>query len=321
MKDSQEVQEVRVPTTVKHLTQFYLDKYDMDFEIISVPDNIVIEGEEIKSDYFSLINTKTKEKINAVKGGYTISQNRDVMEMVLMGIRGFDDTLEVSTFANINGGRKTFIQLEIQGETFVPRPDGTHDVITRYITILDSNDGSSSLSIGIGDRTASCLNQFFYFYKAGELKFRHSASITDKIKAIPHLLKMAMAESFKMGELYKEFETVKVSRLLAQDALVTKLLGHNRLSEDIKGKALSNMTELYNNLDDQMNDKGDNLWGLHSGVTKWTTYTKQAPNRRVDPKNDKEYNPGRVESALSGTNYRVNQESLKFCIEHIKVMS
>jgi hypothetical protein len=311
MKNQNEVQEVKVPTTIKDLTQFYLDKYDMDFEIVSVEDKMMYDGQEVKSDYFSLINTKTMEKINAVKGGYTISQNRDVMEMVLMGIRGFDDTLEVSRFSNLNGGRKTFIQLQIQGETFVPRPDGTHDVVTRYITILDSNDGSSSLSIGVGDKTASCANQFFYFYKAGELKFRHSASITDKIKAIPHLLKLAMAESFKMGELYKEFETCKVSRVEAQNALVTKLLGHNRLSDDIKGKALSNMEQLYFELDDQMNDKGDNLWGLHSGVTKWTTYSKQAPKR----------DNGRVESQLSGTNYRVNQDSLKFCINYMDTMT
>lgn len=318
-----EIKEVKIPTTIKHLTQFYLEKYDMDFNIVAIPDIITFEGKTVKSDYFSLINDRTLEKINAVKGGYTISQNRDVMEMVLMGIRDFDDTLEVARFSNINGGRKTLIQLQIEGEILMPKPDGTHDLITRYITILDSNDGSSSLSIGIGDVTASCDNQFFYFYKEGELKFRHSASIIEKIKAIPHLLKMAMAESFKMSKLYIEMETAKIPRILSQNALVLELLGHNRLTTDkeIKGKALSNMEELYTNLDDQMNDKGDNLWGLHSGVTRWTTHKKQAPNRRVDKTDLSEYNPGRMESILSGTNYRVNQASLEFCIKYLDEMS
>jgi hypothetical protein len=315
------VVKMKVPTTVQHLTQFYLDKYDMDFNIVAIADKIELEGQAVKSDYFSLVNSKTLEKINSVKKGYTISQNRDVMEMVLMGIRGFDEDLEVSRFANINGGRKTFIQLKVEQETLIPRPDGTHDVITRYITILDSNDGSSSLSIGIGDRTASCDNQFFYFYKDGEMKFRHSASITEKINAIPSLLKLAMGESFRMGELYIEMETAKVDRITAQNALVTELLGHCRLDKDITGRALNNMTELYANLDHQMNDKGNNMWGLHSGVTRWTTYTKQAPNRRVNPKDLSEYNPGREESLLSGSNYKANQISLNFCKDYMDRMS
>lgn len=307
-----ETQEIKVPSLVKQLAQLLLEKHDMDFEIKAVEDKIELDGVAVKSDYFSLINTKTLEKINAVKGGYTISQNKEVIEMVLMAIQEFDN-LEVSKFVSLNGGRKTFIQLKIEGETFIPRPDGTNDIITRYITILDSNDGSSSLSIGIGDRTASCDNQFFYFYKNGDLKFRHSASITEKIKAIPHLLKLALAESFKMSELYKEFEATKISRLTAQHALVKELLGHNRLEieeKEIKGKALSNMEQLYFELDDQMNDKGDNLWGLHSGVTKWTTYSKQAPNR----------DNGRIESAVSGTNYRVTQKSLEFMTNYLNEM-
>ena len=51
-----------------------------------------------------------------------------------------------------------------------------------------------------------------------------------------------------------------------------------------------------------MNDKGENLWGLHSGVTRWTTHDKSAPRREN----------GRVESLIVGTNYKVNQSSLEF---------
>jgi glycerol-3-phosphate dehydrogenase len=74
------------------------------------------------------------------------------------------------------------MQLEIEGIGKV-----NDDVIKRYITILDSNDGSMSLSIGIGDLTLSCTNQFARFYAKSDARFRHSA-IADKIKTIPFVI-------------------------------------------------------------------------------------------------------------------------------------
>ena len=292
--------EFKVPQKVQDLAQFYLTKYDMDYEIVKIPDAITLEGQPVKSTYHNLVNTKTMEKINAVKVSYTISQTREVLEMVLMGMEQFAG-LEVERFDDLHGGRKTFIQLKIQGDALIPRPDGSMDTITRYVTILDSNDGTSSLSIGIGDKTASCANQFFQFYKAGEMRFRHSASIQEKIKALPTYIELALSESMRMVNLYKEFESTKITRSLAQDALVTEILGHNK-HDDIKGKAKSNMDTLYRELNKEMNDKGDNLWGLHSGVTRWTTHSKQAPKRRN----------GRIESSMTSTNYKVNQKSLAF---------
>jgi len=51
--------------------------------------------------------------------------------------------------------------------------------------------------------------------------------------------------------------------------------------------------------------KGQNVWGLHSGVTRWTTHSKSAPRREN----------GRIESAMLSTNYRTNQESFKFALD------
>ena len=76
------------------------------------------------------------------------------------------------------------------------------DIIQRNITIIDSNDGSSGLSVGVGDLTMSCSNQFFQFYKKG-MKFRHTASIEDKIKALPSLIGDALGQSLRLIETYK----------------------------------------------------------------------------------------------------------------------
>ena len=109
-------------------------------------DLLAPEMVEHKTPYFGLFNSKSGECINSVKEGYTISQNDEVVEMVLRGIEPFSDKLNVSFGGSLNGGRKVFLQLKVEGKSKVG-----NDTLIQYITIIDSNDGSTSLSIGISD--------------------------------------------------------------------------------------------------------------------------------------------------------------------------
>jgi hypothetical protein len=298
-----------VPQPIIDKSEAILRIHRMDYKVAMLPSYVkhefIVDGEpftrEIKSPDFGLLNLKTMQVLNQVKEGYYVSQNSEVMEMVLMGLEGFDG-LRITKCADLFGGRKIFIQIAIEGDTLLPRPDGKYDRITRYITIIDSKDGSTKLSVGIGDSTASCDNQFWQFYKQGNAKFLHSSSLEQKMEEIPNLIQYALLRSVRMGELYEEFVSTPVSRELAMDAMAEQLLGYNAKYDDITPRAMSNMNKLYGEMKSEMIDKGDNLWGLHSGVTKWTTHSKAAPNRPM----------GREESAMSGTNYKVNQKSLDF---------
>lgn len=264
--------------------------------------------ESIPSEYYGLLNTKSGNIINTVKAGYTVTQNDEIIETVLRGMKGFGE-LSVQKAGSINDGRKVFIQLAIEGMSKVG-----NDSIKRYVTILDSNDGTSGLCIGIGDLTMSCQNQFFKFYKRGEAKFRHTATIADKVKTIPSLIQLALSESMQLIQLYNKFQSTPVSRELA-NKLVNEIFGFDRTSSvkelsEISTKSTNAMESLYRNIEDQTNDKNWNLWGLHSGVTRWTTFDKSAPQREN----------GRLESIMTGTNYNTNQKSFEFCIKQLELV-
>jgi hypothetical protein len=152
---------------VKNKVNEILVAHNLDFRI---------EKEQLLSatgkatPFYGLFNDKTGECINSVKEGYTVSQNDEVVELVLNGMQGFGE-LSVSKAGALNGGRKVFIQLGIDGMSLVG-----DERIKRYVTIIDSNDGSTGLSVGIGELVMSCQNQFFKFYKSGQSKLRHTAS-------------------------------------------------------------------------------------------------------------------------------------------------
>lgn len=285
-----------------------LKENGLDFDIVKVPMiGHVPMGETtmpIETDYFGLYNTKIGKIIHSVKGSYTVSQNRDILEMVLKGAEPFGE-LSVAKAGSLHDGRKIFIQLGIDGFS-----DVGNDKVKRYITIIDSNDGSSGLSVGIGDFTMSCSNEFYKFNKAGTMRAMHKSSIDAKIKELPYLIKGALKESMRMIKMYNDFKSTEVSRTLANE-MVNHLLGYDRTSPDsvlneLKTRSMNMMDSLYNCIETEMNGKGNNLWGLHSGVTRWTTHEKSAPRREN----------GRLESLMMGTNYRVNQKSLNFCLEN-----
>ncbi len=265
----------------------------------------LVEGiQDIKTPYFGLLNSKTGEIINTVKSGYTISQNSEIIEMVLRGIAPFGDVLSVHKAGSFNGGRKMFMQLAIEGLSKV----GV-DTIKKYVTIIDSNDGSTGLCVGVSDVTLSCSNQFHYFYKNGQAKMRHTASLEQKIREIPSLIQLALDQSMQLVDTYNQFASVSVSDNDAHN-LVKELVGVSKLSSandlsDASTRTINAMEKLYEMIRIEMAQKGKTVWGLHSGTTRWTTHEKSAPKR----------DNGRIESGMLSTNYRVNQKSLEFAKE------
>jgi hypothetical protein len=274
----------------------------LDFNIEKLPLYADAGVSMVKSPYYGLLNTKSGNVINTVKEGYTVSQNRDLVELVLQGIESFKGDVSVQKGGSINDGRKIYLQLKIQGYSKVG-----NDNIEKYITILDSNDSSAGLSVGIGDLTLSCSNQFYKFNKASTAKFMHSASLKERILTIPSIIENALAASMRQIELYKKFQSTEVSRDLASK-LVLEVLGFDKihtpeLITEKSTRSLNSMESLYEHLEKEMNDKGDNLWGLHSGITSYTTHSLSVPRR----------DNGRVESLMSGSGYNMNQKSLAFC--------
>lgn len=292
-------------SNIKTQTQEILSAHGLDFTIEKAP-MVAIDkqGNQVASPYFGLINSKSNEVINTVKEGYTVSQNHEIVEMVLRGMERFGDKLTVSKAGSLNGGRKVYMQLAIEGMSKV-----ADDIIKRYVTIIDSNDGSTSLSIGIGDLTMSCQNQFAKFYKSGDAKFRHTATLEQKLRTIPMLIETALNVSLRQVDIYRQFVNTPVSQRLAHE-MVKYVLGYDReitsmeVLSDKSTRAINTMDKLYAHIEKEMAQKGQNVWGLHSGITSFTTHEMSTPKR----------DNGRIESTLIGNAYNMNQKSLKFAM-------
>ena len=283
-------------------TSSIIEKYGLDFRISKHP-MVAIDkgGNQIVSPFFGLINERTGEVINTCKAGYTVSQNEDVIDLVLKGIQQFQGDLSVSKAGSIHGGRRVFLQLALNGLTKIG-----NDSIVRYITVIDSNDGSTSLSIGIGDMAMHCQNQFFKFYKAGDSKFRHTASLEKRIQEIPRLIDNALNESMRQVATYNRFLSTPLTKQLA-DKMVNAVLGNDRsmsIAEQAKlsTRSINMMDTLYANIERETSEVGNNVWGLFNGLTRYTTHEIKGPSRDF----------GGDESLIVGNGYKKGIAGFKF---------
>ena len=263
------------------------------------------KGETLVSPYYGLYNSKTGGCINTCKEGYTVSQNAEVVEMVLKGVEKFGSKLQVVKAGSIHEGRRVYLQLAIEGESKI----GGTDTIKRYVTVIDSNDGSTGLSVGIGDKVMHCKNQFFKFYKAGNAKIRHTATLEQKILTIPSLIETALDVSIKQVEIYNKFISTPLTKHLA-DKMVKSVLGYDRVftsaekQAKLSTRSLNMMDTLYNNIDTEIKLVGNNVWALFNGVTRYTTHEMKGVKRTN----------GKDESLLVGAGYKKATTGFNFAL-------
>lgn len=256
------------------------------------------------SGFFGLFHSETNECLATVKKDYRVTQTEEIVALVLTAISVFGN-LRVVKAGSINGGRKVFIQLEIEGTSFV-----NGERIKRYLTVIDSNDKSHCLSIGIGDLTVSCMNQFNYFYAKGDFKLCHASTLEAKLEKMPMLISAAIEQStLQIGTYQKMSETDVTSDEIHK--LVKLVLGYDKVFTSVEDlakkskKSIEKMESLYDCIGKEMNEKGFSVYGLFNGITYFTTHVLKSNLKRDNSQN---------ETLLVGAAHVMNQKAFNYCL-------
>jgi phage/plasmid-like protein (TIGR03299 family) len=206
----------------------------------------------------------------AVHGeGYYPYQNYQLIE--LLDKVSQQVGLPIHRGGHFGDGKKVFIQLKSNDLKL-----GT-DRVEGYITGVNSFDGTTSLAFGPSNITISCQNSFFAAFRNLDTKVRHTKNMVMRVDEICRGLERVIEEEAVMFEDIKKMSETRFSKE-TQD-WVAKLLFN--ISKDISlndDEALSTVTKnrlsrYYVDLNGELQEKGDNLWGLFSGVTKYTTHS------------------------------------------------
>lgn len=216
----------------------------------------------------AIMRTDT-EKVLGIHGtNYDPYQNHELMELLYQ--IGGRTGLQVHTGGLFKEGAKIWFQLKSDSLSL------NGDRIEGYLSGFNSFDGSSSLGLGNSTETVSCENKWWAAYREVKTKLRHSASMRPKIEEILKNIDVVLEQEQK---LFQEIVMLSETAMThTQKDLVTALLFNLDREELLNESELSTrkknqLSDFRTDLRTEIADKGDNLWGLFSGVTRYTTHS------------------------------------------------
>jgi hypothetical protein len=238
-------------------------------------------------------------KVLSIRGeGYQTYQNEELMELLYRVSE--KSGLKIHRGGSFGDGEKVYIQLK-SGEQNI----GT-DKVKGYLTGINSFDGSTSLAFGPSSITISCMNTFFGAFREVKTKVRHTKNMMLRVEDIVRKLEVAMIDEKEMFKnIVKLSETsIKgdLDRAIREQVTrnlfkIEKNVPLNDVNQ-ISTRTRNQMTRFEIDLMGEIKEKGENLWGLFSGVTKFTTHS-MGENRKTFDSDEKMYNDyGRREQKI-----------------------
>lgn len=219
----------------------------------------------------ALIREDNNDPLGIHTEGYDPYQNEEFMELLdkVTQQNGMTKVLYHSG-GSFDGGRKVYIQLKSDD---LDLPGG--DKVKGYISGFNSFDGSTSLAFGNYNYTVSCRNSFWRGYHTVESRFRHSQRMRLRLDEILFKIDKLLAEEQDTFQKIKRLGEIEIDAAVKQLVIdrMFDLDKEEKLDKEYSTRRKNQLIKFEGDLQSELASKGNTLWGLFSGVTKYTTHS------------------------------------------------
>ena len=179
--------------------------------------------------------------------------------------------MELKNGGHFKGGARVYIQLKSNDLRL------GNDKVEGYLTGINSFDGSTSLAFGPSNITISCMNSFFASFREMDTKIRHTKNMVIKVDEVCKRLEGVLQEERKVFDNIVQLSETRFDDLF-KDNIIKKLFNIDKNidlkdHDSIPSVTRNKLGRFYIDLNGEIQQKGDNMWGLFSGVTKYTTHS------------------------------------------------
>jgi len=246
----------------------FLKQSDLDWnvrqEVLQTESGIVVDG------HMAVVREDTNKVLSVMSDSYQPYQNHELLELLYRVSK--QTGLALKKGGSFKDGARVYFQLKSNDLTM-----SNNDRVEGYLTGVNSFDGSTSLAFGPSNVTISCMNSFFAAFRSIQTKVRHTKNMIVKIDEICTGLDRVLEQEKEIFDNIIELSQTKVSdknidmvlRTLFNIKPEINYKDDEQVSTNLKNK----MSRFYVDLDGEMKEKGNNLWGVFSGVTKFTTHS------------------------------------------------
>ena len=244
-----------------------LNKFKLNWNVVKLPLHSNLDDKVLDTKSFGVFRTDTNSWLGTHGKNYVPLQNFDLVNTVLTAsqeIQEFNlDKIRAGLFLN---GKKIYIQLPIEDETI-----GASKV-KRWITALNSHDGSTSVAFGSQQTVVICENTFYKAYRQLS-KVKHSLNLTEKLKVMSEDLNASLVLDKLMVDVFKSW----VDKPITSNQVTTVLnsivsLDGTEDMNNISTRKDNQIKKINESFETEFATQGENLWGLFNGVTRYTNH-------------------------------------------------
>ena len=250
------------PRVVELLNQTNLN-WNVRSEKVQTESGLILDG------YNALVREDTNVALSVRGEGYYPYQNHELVELLdrVSGLTG----LSIHRGGFFGDGQKVFIQLKSNNLRL------GNDRIEGYLTGINSFDGTTSLAFGPSNITISCQNKFFATFREMQSKVRHTKNMVMRVDEICRRLEGVLDEEKILFDKIVRLSETPFDQAI-KDSVTRRLFNIDKDvdlndMDSISGVTRNKLSRYYVDLNGELQGKGDNLWGLFSGVTKYTTHS------------------------------------------------
>lgn len=245
--------------------QEMLEKTGLNWRVRS--EGVITESGIHIPDRIALVREDTKKILGIHTESYVPYQNDELLELLY---RISQQTgLSLHTGGSFKGGEKVWFQLKSSDLIL------GNDRIKGYVSGFNSFDGRTSLAFGNSSITVSCMNSFWRGYFEVETKLRHSSLMKPKIEEILFNIDALLKEEKNGFNEIRKLNSAPMTPAVRE--VITRIMFDIKNEERLDGPDLStnkkNKLIRFNaDVDMELASKEHSLWGLFSGVTRYTTH-------------------------------------------------
>lgn len=213
---------------------------------------------------FKSVNGETGNWLSTVGKRYVPYQNAELAEVMVQASEGIN--VQLNRGGMLNSGCKVYLQSELPDE-YIGR-----SAIKRYITALNSHDGSSAIGFGSSSTVVICQNTFYMAYKEIQ-KFRHTLSAKDAITAAMQDMRKAMELDEALMHKFKVMADKPISEEIFAKVMAKCFKADlNVKSSEVSTRRKNTLTAVAGAVDKELALEGETLWGLFNGITRFTNH-------------------------------------------------
>jgi phage/plasmid-like protein (TIGR03299 family) len=259
------------------------------------------EGDEsiikttLKTDSFGIFRSDNNKHLGTVKDRYEVFQNKELAGVIVDACDGLD--LEVRKGGLLAGGKKVFLQIALPDEKV------GNSGIKRYLTALNSHDGSCSIGFGTTNTVIVCKNTFYSAMRDVQ-NIRHTQSYSEKVEKAMQRIRQAIVGENLLMDNFKRMSDIKIKDEQFIVDLVSKVLSIDK-GEEASTRKTNQVRVMADNIRTDINIHGDNLWGLFNGITRYTNHSQV--------KSDKS-----LENVMVGQGSRINELAFKEIMKQVE---